>query len=65
MLVLRSFSSHLKFPRGQKIPPDFRAEHGQSWHLKNRTEKDKKKSWEFPTFLADSREKNYKPLKFK
>ena len=57
-LYLRSFSIQLKFPRGQKIPPDFRNEHAQSWNLKNRAEKDeRKKSWEFSTFLADSREK--------
>ena len=29
-LHLRSFSIQLKFPRGQKIPPDFRNEHAQS-----------------------------------
>ena len=34
---------------GQKIPPAFRTEHAQSWHIKNRAEK----NWE----LADSREK--------
>ena len=38
-----SFSIQLKFPRGQKIPPDFRNEHAQSRHLKNRAEKDEKK----------------------
>ena len=55
---LRSFSIQLQFPRGQKIPPDFRTEHAQSWHLKNRKMIREKKSWEFSTFLADSREKN-------
>ena len=42
-LYLRSFSIQLKFPRGQKIPPDFRNEHAQSWHLENRAEKDERK----------------------
>ena len=57
--LLRSFSIQLKFPRGQKILPDFRNEHAQSWHLKNRdAEKDeRKKSWEFSTFLADFQKK--------
>ena len=40
---LRSFSIQLKFPRRQKIPPDFRTEHAQSWHLKSHAEKDERK----------------------
>ena len=62
--VLRSFSIQLKFLRGQKIMPDFRTEHAQSWHLKNRSEKDEKKSGEFSISLADSREKDYQPEKW-
>ena len=42
-LELKSFSIQLKFPRGQKIPLDFRTEHAQSQHLKNHTEKDERK----------------------
>ena len=41
--VLRLFSIQLKFPPGQKIQPDFRTEHAQSWHLKNPAEKDERK----------------------
>ena len=44
--ALRSFSIQLKFPRGQKILYDFRTEHVQSWHMKNRTEKDEIKKVE-------------------
>ena len=50
---LRSFSIQLKFPRGQKIPPDFRTEHAQSWHLINRTEKvERKKKLRIFNFLG-------------
>ena len=57
-MLLRSFSIQLKFPRGQKIQPDFRTEHVQSRHLRNHAEKDERKiSSGFSTFLADSREK--------
>ena len=56
---LRSLSIQLKFPRGQKIPPDYRTEHAQPWDLKNRAEKDerKKKADNFLTFLAGSSRK--------
>ena len=39
---LRSFSIQLSFTLGQKIPPEFRTEYVQSWHLKNRAEKDER-----------------------
>lgn len=41
---LRLFFIELKFPRGQKIPPGFRIEQGQSRHWKNRAEKGKRKN---------------------
>ena len=57
-MLLRSFSIQLKFPRGQKIQPDIRTEHAQSRHLRNRAEKDERKSSSgFSNSLADSREK--------
>ena len=64
--TLRSFSIQLKFPRGQKIPPDFRDEHAQSWHLKNRSEKDEREKFEnFQLSWRILEKKNYQPVKFK
>ena len=64
--ALRSFSIQLKFPRGQKIPPDFRDEHAQSWHLKNRSEKDEREKFEnFQLSWQILEKKNYQPVKFK
>ena len=64
---LRSLSIQLKFPRGQKIPPDYRTEHAQSWDLKNRAEKDerKKKLIIFNFFGRFFEKKNYQQIKFK
>ena len=65
-VVLRSFSIQLKFPRGQKISPDFRTEHAQLWHLKNRAEKDERKKVEnFQLSWRILEKKNYQPIKFK
>ena len=66
-LYLRSFSIQLKFPRGQKIPPDFRNKHAQSWHLKNRAAKDeRKKKLRIFNFLGGfSGKKSYQPIQFK
>ena len=61
--VLRSFSIQLKFPRGQKIPPDFRNEHAQSWHLRKRTKKKKVKNFQLSWRILEK--KSYQPIKFK
>ena len=60
--VLRPFSIQLKFLRGQKIMPDFRTEHAQSWHLKNRSEKDEKKveNFQFPWRILEKKIINQK-----
>ena len=52
-MLFRLFSMQLKFPRGQKIPSDFRREHAQSWHLTNRTlEKMREKKLRIFNFLG-------------
>ena len=62
----RSFSIHSKFLHRQKIPPDFKTEHAQSLHLKNRAEKDQRKKVEnFQLPCWNFEKKKYQPIKFK